>query len=65
MLPMQLKKRILAMAYRYGEELQEEDMIFLGLVALLDPPLEGVKESVKACKRARGYVPYDCNLTIS
>lgn len=45
-------KRILAMAYRYGEELREEDMIFLGLVALLDPPLEGVKESVKVCKRA-------------
>lgn len=45
-------KRVLAMAYRYGDELREEDMIFLGLIALVDPPLEGVTESVKLCKRA-------------
>lgn len=52
--------RIIALAYRIiksENELQnhqvEKDLTFLGLVALEDPPREGVKEAIKICQDAQ------------
>lgn len=42
--------RVLAIAKAEGT--QEENMVFLGLVALIDPPREGVKEAIKTCYQA-------------
>lgn len=45
--------RVLALAYREGDEKpQEEKMIFAGLAAEIDPPKEGVRETVDECHRA-------------
>ncbi|MCR5837519.1 MAG: cation-translocating P-type ATPase [Lachnospiraceae bacterium] len=45
--------RVLALAYREGDtEPQEKDMIFVGLSAMIDPPKEGVKETVYECHNA-------------
>ncbi|MBE5957478.1 MAG: cation-translocating P-type ATPase [Lachnospiraceae bacterium] len=45
--------RVLALAYREGDtKPQEEDMIFVGLSAMIDPPKEGVKETVDECHNA-------------
>ncbi|MGM0405345.1 MAG: cation-translocating P-type ATPase [Thermoplasmatota archaeon] len=52
--------RVLAIAYRpleeqnedYTEEEVEKDVIFLGLVSMIDPPKEGVKEAIQGCKDA-------------
>ena len=45
--------RVLALAYREGDEKpQEEDMIFIGLAAMIDPPKEGVRETVDECHGA-------------
>lgn len=45
--------RVLALAYREGDEKpQEEDMIFIGLSAEIDPPKEGVRETVDECHNA-------------
>ena len=45
--------RVLALAYREGDEKpREEDMIFVGLAAMIDPPKEGVKETVDECHHA-------------
>lgn len=45
--------RVLALAYREGDEApQEKDMIFVGLAAMIDPPKEGVKETVDECHHA-------------
>lgn len=45
--------RVLALAYREGDQKpQEEDMIFVGLSAMIDPPKEGVKETVDECHHA-------------
>ncbi|MEA1993517.1 MAG: HAD-IC family P-type ATPase [Euryarchaeota archaeon] len=52
--------RVLAMAYRpleetgkdYTKEEVEKDVIFLGLVAMIDPPKEGVKEAIEATHKA-------------
>ncbi|WP_321420222.1 cation-transporting P-type ATPase [uncultured Methanomethylovorans sp.] len=47
--------RVLALAYRplseKGDEL-EKDMIFLGLVAMLDPPREEAKKAIETCHKA-------------
>ncbi len=53
--------RVLAIAYRplesdgsdYVIEEIEKDVIFLGLVGMIDPPKEGVKEAVRDCHSAR------------
>jgi len=49
--------RVLAVAYRecekdsqLGEEQIETDMIFIGLVGMIDPPREEVIQAVKTCK---------------
>jgi len=45
--------RVLALAYREGDQKpQEEDMIFVGLSAMIDPPKEGVRETVEECHHA-------------
>ncbi len=38
------------LAFSYGE--REEDMVFVGLAAMLDPPKEGAREAVQACRSA-------------
>jgi len=53
--------RVIAIAYRpleydgsdYVMEEIEKDVIFLGLVGMIDPPKEGVKEAIRDCHRAR------------
>ncbi len=56
--------RVLALAYRtleserltqeeqWTKETLEHNMIFLGLIAMSDPPREGVREAVEKCHRA-------------
>ena len=45
--------RVLAVAYRENDEKpQEENMIFVGLSAMIDPPKEGVKETIAECHNA-------------
>ena len=45
--------RVLALSYREGDkDPQEKDMIFIGLAAMIDPPKEGVKETVDECHHA-------------
>ena len=45
--------RVLALAYREGDNApQEEDMIFIGLAGMIDPPKPGVKETIDECHRA-------------
>ncbi len=39
------------LAFAYGEE-REEELVFLGMAAMLDPPKEGAKEAVAACRAA-------------
>ena len=40
------------LGFAFGRSEREEDLTFLGLAAMLDPPKEGVKEAVAACRRA-------------
>ncbi len=52
--------RVIAVAYKDIEKLPqkidsvnlENDLIFVGLIGMIDPPRKGVKEAVKTCKRA-------------
>lgn len=51
--------RVLAIAYRplepkdeYKREEAEKDLIFLGLIAMIDPPKEGVKEAIEEAREA-------------
>ncbi|MCD6588191.1 MAG: cation-translocating P-type ATPase [Candidatus Fermentibacteraceae bacterium] len=53
--------RVLAIAFRplekdgsdYTMETAEKDVVFLGLVFMMDPPKEGVKEAIAVCHEAR------------
>lgn len=52
--------RVIAIAYKDIEHLPskidsdtiENNLIFVGLIGMIDPPRKGVKEAVKTCKRA-------------
>ena len=45
-------KAMRVLGFAYGDGAQEEDLTFIGLAAMLDPPKEGAKEAVAACARA-------------
>ena len=49
--------RVIAVAYKDVEKLpemqeMEKDLIFCGLIGMIDPPREGVKKAVRTCRRA-------------
>lgn len=49
--------RVIAVAYKDVEKLPEiqdveKDLIFCGLIGMIDPPREGVKDAVRTCRRA-------------
>ena len=46
--------RVLGVAYKDTKEKNnfQKDLIFVGLIGMIDPPREGVKEAVKTCKKA-------------
>ncbi len=52
--------RVLGVAYKelpdmegYGEEFVERDLVFLGLIGMMDPPREEAIEAVKVCQQVR------------
>lgn len=44
--------RVLAAAYVDGESVEEEDMIFVGLMGMIDPPRSEVRDAVAKCRTA-------------
>lgn len=44
--------RVLALAISYKEEIKEENLIFVGLVGMVDPPREAAKPAVATLKKA-------------
>lgn len=45
--------RVLGFACReYEKEIFEEDLIFVGLCGMIDPPKQGVAQAVRECRRA-------------
>jgi len=44
--------RVLALAYKQADKLGEEQLVFLGLVAMIDPPRPSVAKAVKLVKNA-------------
>lgn len=51
--------RVIGLAYKnitYNQKDIEKDLIFIGMVGMIDPPKEGVKEAIIKCKEA-GITP--------
>lgn len=44
--------RVLSLTYREGGEVEEDNLIFVGLVGMVDPPREAAKPAVKTLKKA-------------
>lgn len=44
--------RVLGLAYSYADELKEENLVFIGLVGMIDPPRPECKNAVDIFKRA-------------
>ena len=44
--------RVLGLAYTYSDELKEENLVFLGLVGMIDPPRPEAKNAVSIFKKA-------------
>ena len=44
--------RVLGLAYTYADELKEENLVFVGLVGMIDPPRPECKNAVSIFKRA-------------
>ena len=44
--------RVLGLAYSYADELKEENLVFLGLVGMIDPPRPECKNAVSIFKQA-------------
>jgi Ca2+-transporting ATPase len=44
--------RVLGFAYKPSGKLDEKDMVFLGLQAMIDPPREEAKEAIRKCREA-------------
>ncbi|MBW2992250.1 calcium-translocating P-type ATPase, SERCA-type [Candidatus Woesearchaeota archaeon] len=44
--------RVLGFAYKLSNKLEEKNLIFVGLQAMIDPPREEVKEAIKKCNTA-------------
>lgn len=48
------KQALRVLAIAYGEEKKEENLTFLGLIGMIDPPREGVKEAIETCQKEAG-----------
>lgn len=44
--------RVIALAHKKTSSIQEDKMVFVGLVGMIDPPKKGVKEAIKTLKEA-------------
>ena len=44
--------RVLGLAYSYADELKEENLVFVGLVGMIDPPRPECKDAVSIFKKA-------------